>query len=75
MAKRDIGKEIIQGLEEIKTWKKGKSKLKTFAVKLPRAADNATRLLEQQLRVSQREYLYRASFFVTSIMYWYKYIS
>lgn len=28
MAKRDIGKEIIRGLEEIKSWKKGKSKLK-----------------------------------------------
>ena len=28
MAKRNIGKEIIRGLEEIKSWKKGKSKLK-----------------------------------------------
>ena len=28
MAKRDIGKEIIQGLEEIKAWKKGRIPLK-----------------------------------------------
>ena len=39
MAKRDIGKEIIQGLEEIKAWKRGEIKLRTFAVELPRAAD------------------------------------
>ena len=34
MAKRDIGKEIIQGLEEIKAWKKGKTNLKTLTVVL-----------------------------------------
>jgi len=39
MAKRDIGKEIIQGLEEIKAWKRGETRLKTYAVELPRAAD------------------------------------
>jgi hypothetical protein len=39
MAKRDIGKEIIQGLEEIKAWKRGELKLRTATVQLPRAAD------------------------------------
>ena len=29
MAKRNIGREIVKGLEEIKAWKKGKKKLKT----------------------------------------------
>ena len=35
MAKRDIGKEIIQGLEEIKAWKRGERKLRTATVDLP----------------------------------------
>lgn len=39
MDKRDIAKEILEGLEEIKAWKKGQVKLKTFTVELPRAAD------------------------------------
>src|SRR5687768_16585143 len=39
MTKRDIGKEIIEGLEEIKAWRKGEAKLKTFTLDLPRAAD------------------------------------
>ena len=39
MAKRDIGKEIIQGLEQIKAWKRGGRKLRTATVDLPRAAD------------------------------------
>ena len=37
--KRNIGGEIIAGLEEIKAWKHGEVKLRTFAVELPRAAD------------------------------------
>lgn len=32
MKKRDIGKEIIQGLEEIKAWKRGGLKLRTLLV-------------------------------------------
>ena len=39
VAKRNIGNEIIAGLEEIKAWKRGGAKLRTFAVELPRAAD------------------------------------
>ena len=39
MTKRNIGNEIITGLEEIKAWKRGEAKLRTFAVELPRAAD------------------------------------
>ena len=38
MVKRNIGKEIITGLEEFKAWKRGEVKLRTFAVELPRAA-------------------------------------
>lgn len=54
MAKRDIGKEIVQGLEEIKAWKKGGVKLKTFAVELPRAADVPA--IRKELGLSQGQF-------------------
>jgi DNA-binding transcriptional regulator YiaG/predicted nucleotidyltransferase len=37
--KRDIGKEIIEGLEEIKAWRSGERKLRTTTVELPTASD------------------------------------
>lgn len=37
MSKRNIGQEIIQGLEEIKAWKRGELKLKTHTVEIPTA--------------------------------------
>jgi putative transcriptional regulator len=39
MTKRDIGKEIIAGLEELKAWKRGDVKLKTVNVEMPSAGD------------------------------------
>ena len=39
MSKRNIGQEIIQGLEEIKAWKRGELKLKTHTIEMPKAAD------------------------------------
>jgi putative transcriptional regulator len=39
MSKRDIGKEILAGLDEIAAWKRGELKLKTTRIALPRAAD------------------------------------
>ena len=39
MTKRNIGQEIIAGLEEIKAWKRGEIKLRTSTVDLPRAVD------------------------------------
>ncbi|MBI2754552.1 MAG: transcriptional regulator [Betaproteobacteria bacterium] len=39
MGERNIGKEIIEGRKEIKAWKRGEVKLRTFTVELPRAAD------------------------------------
>ena len=35
MGKRDIGREIVQGLAKIKAWKRGETKLRTFTVELP----------------------------------------
>lgn len=54
MAKRDIGKEIIQGLEEIKAWKRGELKLRTTTVDLPRAADVPA--IRKQLGLSQEQF-------------------
>ena len=54
MAKRNIGKEIIQGLEEIKAWRKGKIKLKTYTVDLPRAADVSA--IRKELGLSQEQF-------------------
>jgi hypothetical protein len=34
MSKRDIGKEILAGLDEIAAWKRGELKLKTTRVAL-----------------------------------------
>lgn len=54
MAKRNIGKEIIAGLEEIQAWKQGKAKLKTIEVKAPRAADVPA--IRKGLGLSQPEF-------------------
>ena len=54
MAKRNIGKEIIRGLREIKAWKRGEAKLKTFTVELPRAADVPA--IRKELGLSQDQF-------------------
>lgn len=54
MTKRDIGKEIIEGLEEIKSWKRGEKRLRVIAVDLPRAAEVAA--IRRQLGLSQDQF-------------------
>ena len=54
MVDRDIGKEIIQGLEEFKAWKRGEVKLKTFEIDMPRAADVPA--IRKTLGLSQPEF-------------------
>lgn len=54
MAKRDIGKEIIEGLEEVKAWRRGERKLKTHTVELPAAADVPA--IRQELGLSQEAF-------------------
>ncbi|MDM8559634.1 hypothetical protein [Candidatus Parabeggiatoa sp. HSG14] len=39
MTQRDIGAEIISGLEEIATWEKSEIELKTTELKLPKSTD------------------------------------
>ena len=54
MKKRDIGKEILQGLEEIKAWKRGGLKLRTHVVDMPRATDVPA--IRKELGLSQPEF-------------------
>jgi putative transcriptional regulator len=54
MSKRNIGQEIITGLQEIKAWKRGESKLRTYSVEMPRAADVPA--IRRELGLSQPEF-------------------
>ena len=68
MTKRDIGKEIIQGLEEVKAWKKGKAKLKTFSVDLPRAANVPA--IRKELGLSQQQFAQFMGVSVSTLRNW-----
>lgn len=54
MTKRDIGKEIIEGLEEIKSWKRGEKRLRVIGVDLQRAAEVAA--IRRRLGLSQDQF-------------------
>jgi putative transcriptional regulator len=54
VTKRNIGQEIIAGLEEIKAWKHGKIKLRTSTLDLPTAADVPG--IRKSLGLSQTEF-------------------
>lgn len=54
MADRNIGREIIQGLEEFKAWKRGGIKLKTVTIDMPRAADVSA--IRKALGLSQPDF-------------------
>ena len=54
MSKRNIGKEIIQGLEEFKAWRHGNLKLNTHVVEMPVAADVSA--IRKELGLSQPEF-------------------
>ena len=49
MSKRDIGQEILDGVEEIKGFKSGKGKLKTTTLSEPSPAKD----IRQKLQLSQ----------------------
>lgn len=54
MNKRNIGKEIIAGLEELKAWRRGEVKLKTHVVEMPTAVDVPA--IRKELGLSQPEF-------------------
>ena len=54
MSRRNIGQEIVQGLEEIKAWRRGELRLKTYTVEMPKAADVPG--IRKELGLSQPEF-------------------
>jgi putative transcriptional regulator len=52
--KRDIGKEILTGLEEIAAWKRGEKKLRATEVTMPKAAD--VKAIRDSLELSQESF-------------------
>lgn len=68
MAKRNIGKEIIAGLEEIKAWRRGDLKLRTFEVEMPRATDVAQ--IRRSLGFSQPEFAVFMGVSVATLRNW-----
>ena len=52
--KRNIGKEILTGLEEIAGWKRGEKKLRTVEVAMPKAAD--VKSIRNALELSQESF-------------------
>ncbi len=54
MTRRDIGKEIIEGLEEMKAWRLGRTKLRTTTVELPRAVEVPA--IRKELGLSQEQF-------------------
>ena len=68
MAKRDIGKEIIEGLEEIKTWRSGKLNLKTTTVELPQAAEVPK--IRRELGLSQQQFASMMGVSVATLRNW-----
>ena len=52
--KRNIGKEILTGLEEIAAWKRGEKKLRAVVVAMPKAAD--VKSIRNALELSQESF-------------------
>jgi putative transcriptional regulator len=59
---RNIGREILESLQEIQDWQKGKKTLKTTSISLPTAEDVAK--IRHQLKLSQNAF---ASFMGVSV--------
>jgi len=51
---RNIGQEILAGIQEIKEWRQGKKKLKTTRISLPSASDVAK--IRKNLDLTQDEF-------------------
>lgn len=68
MGKRDIGKEIIEGLEEIKAWRLGKRNLKTTTVALPQGADVPK--IRRELGLSQQQFASMVGVSVATLRNW-----
>lgn len=68
MTERNIGEEILAGIEEIKSWKAGKKQLKISEMHLPRAADVAA--IRKQMRLTQDSFAALMGVSVATLRNW-----
>jgi putative transcriptional regulator len=68
MTKRNLANELIEGLEEIRAWKRGEVKLTTHTVELPRAADVPE--IRKALGYSQEEFASLMGVSVATLRNW-----
>lgn len=68
MARRDIGKEIIEGLEEIKAWRSGKLKLRTTTVQMLDGAEVPK--IRRDLGLSQEQFASMMGVSVATLRNW-----
>ena len=68
MAKREIGKEIIEGLREIKAWREGRTELRTTTVDLPRAVEVPA--IRKELGLSQDQFARLMGVSVATLRNW-----
>lgn len=54
MTQRNIGREILEGIEQIKAWRRGETTLRSTEITLPVAADVAG--IRKQLSLSQESF-------------------
>lgn len=68
MARRDIGKEIIEGLEEIRAWREGRTTLRVTTVELPRAVEVPA--IRKELGLSQEQFARLMGVSVATLRNW-----
>ena len=68
MIQRDIGTEIINGLEEIAAWERGEIELKTTELKLPKAGDVIN--IRKRMGVSSEVFATFMGVSVRTLHYW-----
>lgn len=66
MSDRDIGQEILEGIREIKAFKKGKVSLRTHELKAPSPSKN----IREKLRLSQAAFAGLMGVSVRTIQDW-----
>lgn len=70
MNQRNIGEEILAGLEEIAAWKKGRLTLKTSELNLPTACDVTG--IRERMGVSQQVFATLMGVSLNTLRYWEK---
>lgn len=68
MSRRNIGAEIIEGLQAIKSWRQGRRVLRTTMVALPRAVDVSA--IRRELGLSQEQFARLMGVSVATLRNW-----